>query len=181
MTTRTTSATIAQIFTERWSSRMFSGASLSKEQQASLFEAARWAPSCFNEQPWFFLLPKDEKRKEEFFQLLLPGNQEWVSQAAILCFVVARRHFKLNNKLNRHNAFDAGAAWASLALQAQTLGLSAHAMAGYDNEAAYAVLEINKETHEVLAAIAIGVPAAAAAAEERTQRKPLAEVFGTTV
>ena len=157
---------------------MFSGAPLSEEQKTSLFEAARWAPSCYNEQPWFFLLPANEKEEKLFFSLLAPPNQEWVAKAGLLCYVIARRHFHLNNKLNRHNAFDAGAAWMALALQAETMGLSAHAMGGYDNESAYATLKINKDTHEIIAAIAVGVPTNEP--EERTERKPLEEVCSTT-
>ena len=181
MNERKSEGRIADLFTTRWSSRLFNGEPLTEEQKQRLFEAARWAPSCFNEQPWFFLVPADEEHYQRFFRLLMSGNQEWVSQAGLLCYSISRRHFKQNGKLNRHNAFDAGAAWVSLALQAQTMGLSAHAMAGYDNEAAYSVLKVEKETHEIHAAIAIGTPTEAAAAEERTQRKDSAEVFGRKI
>ena len=180
MVTRNKISSVKDLFINRWSSRMFSETQLTQEELNSLFEAARWAPSCFNEQPWFFLLPRNDEEKETFFQLLLPGNQKWVGTASLLCYAIARRRFKHDDKLNRHYAFDAGAAWASLALQAQSMGLSAHAMAGYDGEAVYDRLKVDKEKHEVLAAIAIGRPTETARKEEeRTERKPLTEVYGS--
>ena len=159
---------------------MFSQERLTESELNSLFEAARWAPSCFNEQPWFFLLPRNDEERETFFRLLVPGNQKWVGSASLLCYAVARRRFKYNDKPNYHHAFDTGAAWASLALQAQSMGLSAHAMAGYDHENAYEKLKVDRKEYAVLAAIAIGRPTAAAREkEERTERKPLTEVYGS--
>ncbi len=181
MNTRNKTSLVDDLFINRWSSRMFAAGELTKEELDSLFEAARWSPSCFNEQPWFFLCPKDAKEKDAFMQLLAPANQEWAQDAALLCFVIARRHFNLNDLPNRHYAFDSGAAWVSLALQAATMGLSAHAMGGFNHDDSYKVLGVNREKYEVMAAIAIGKPQEEAKDEERTDRKSLAEVYGGAI
>lgn len=181
MNIRNKTSQVSDLFIKRWSSRMFTSYELSDAQLDSLFEAARWSPSCFNEQPWFFVIPKGEQEKEAFMQLLMPANQEWVKDASLLCYVIARRHFNLDGRANRHYAFDSGAAWVSLALQAETMGLSAHAMGGFNHDASYEVLKVDKEKYEVMAAIAIGKPSSKAVSEERTQRKPLARVYGTSL
>jgi len=181
MNTRNKTSFVDDLFIDRWSSRMFVPSELTEKELDSLFEAARWSPSCFNEQPWFFLCPKDAKEKDAFMQLLAPANQEWVKNTALLCFVIARRHFNLNNQPNRHYAFDSGAAWVSLALQAATMGLSAHAMGGFNHDDSYEVLGVNREKYEVMAAIAIGKPSEEAKNEERTDRKSLAEVYGDAI
>lgn len=170
------------IFDERWSSRIFDNTVVTKEEQKSLFSAARSAPSCFNEQPWFFMLPKNDEQKEKFLDLLMPKNREWAQKAGLICFVVAKRQFNHNDNTNRHYAFDCGAAWGFLALASHKLGLSAHAMAGFDDDASYEVLNIDKNKYEVMAAIAVGRPTEDAKKnEERTARKPLSEVFGSSI
>ena len=170
------------IFTERWSSRVFDGTPLSQEEEKMLFAAARSAPSCFNEQPWFFVLPSNPADKEKFLNLLAPTNIEWAQNAGLICFVIASRNFKHNGNPNRHYAFDCGAAWGFLSLAAHKMGLSAHAMAGFDAEASYPALNVDKDKFEVMAAIAVGRPTDDARDnEERTQRKPLNEVCGSLI
>lgn len=144
-----------------------------------LLEAARWTPSCFNEQPWKFYYGRTDAQKQEYFSLLVEANQAWVKNAGFLCFVVSKRSFVKNGKPNRNHAFDAGASWMSIALQAHAMGLSAHAMAGFNLERAYEVLGISEEEYEILAAVAVGRPTKEAAiTEERTQRKSIEEITG---
>ncbi len=171
------------MFPQRWSPRAFSPEPIPEEALQILFEAARWAPSCYNEQPWLFLYASKEKEKAQFLKILVDQNQTWAKNAPVLAFLFARRNFSRNNKANLWAAFDCGAAWMSLALQARTMGLYAHGMAGYHHDMAYDLLNMSKEEYEVICAIAIGsygdikdVPSSVAAMEKPNDRKPLEEV-----
>ncbi|MDE0243665.1 MAG: nitroreductase family protein [Candidatus Kaiserbacteria bacterium] len=173
---RTSATAVHPQFPDRWSSRSFDGTPLSQEQRDSLFEAARFAPSSYNEQPWLFVIPNPDQF-EASFSLLSEGNREWVRQAGLLCFLTTKRILEKTGEANRFFAFDAGSAWMSLALQAHHMGLSAHAMGGFDVEQSYKVLGVDKEKYEVLAAIAVGTPTPdARASEERTDRKQISEI-----
>lgn len=181
--TRLPSCEVDCIFTDRWSPRAFKQDSLSDRQIETLFEAARWAPSCFNEQPWLFVYPADAAQREIFNDLLVSKNRKWASKAPLLLFLLARRHFAATGRENRHALFDSGAAWMSLALQARRLGLYAHAMAGFDLEGAYRQLKIDPDRFTVVAAIAVGrhddpasLPDDLQAMEAPNDRKPPAEV-----
>lgn len=143
-------------FIDRWSPRAFEDAPLDDAQVAALFEAARWAPSSSNEQPWVFLFARSAADRARFTDLLSGGNRTWAGRAPLLIFLATRRTIARNGRVNRHAGFDAGAAWMSLALQARRLGLHAHAMGGFDQERAYAELGVDKETHEIMVAIAVG-------------------------
>lgn len=168
---------VAQQFIERWSSRDFDGTPLTQEQIETLLEAVRWTPSSYNEQPWKLYYPKTEEQREIFFKLLVEGNQEWAKNAGALFFLAANRILSKTGEQNRHYAFDTGAAWMALALQAHLMGLSAHAMGGFDEGRAYKELGVAKEEYEIFAAIAVGKPTQKAAeTEERTPRKPLTEI-----
>ena len=154
------------MFTDRWSPRSFTPDPLDARQIAALFEAARWAPSCFNEQPWLFVYAVTPAARERFTAVLAPKNQTWAGNAPLLAFAVARKNFMKNGKPNRHAAFDAGAAWVSLAFQARKMGFFAHAMAGFDRPAAQALLGLKEEEYEVMAVIAVGRKGEAAALPE---------------
>jgi len=153
---RKPTAEVDAIFTDRWSPRSLGGPTLSETELASLFEAARWAPSCYNEQPWQFHYAVGDRARERFATALVDKNRQWAAQAPVLLFVVAHKTFSANGKPNRHAAFDAGAAWMSLALQARRLGLHAHAMAGFSVDKAAEVLGLDLEQVEIMAAVAIG-------------------------
>jgi nitroreductase len=142
-------------FLDRWSPRAFSSEPLETEVIESLFEAARWAPSSGNEQPWVYLYATDEASRERFLGILDDSNQIWVQHAPMIAFVLARLT-RRSGKHNRTAQFDAGSSWLSLALEARRLGLYAHAMAGFDGDKAYEVLQVPREKFEVMAAIAIG-------------------------
>ena len=167
----------ARQFTDRWSSRDYDGTPLTQEQVGVLLEAARWTPSSYNEQPWKFYYPKTDEQRERFLDLLAEGNRVWAKRAGGIFFLAAKRTLSETGEQNRHYAFDTGAAWMSLALQAHLLGMSAHAMGGFDEERAYKALGIAKKDYEIFAAIAVGRPTQqATASEERTVRKPLADI-----
>jgi nitroreductase len=170
-------------FLDRWSPRAFDPSPLTDDQLAALFEAARWAPSCYNEQPWLFLYAVTPEDRTRFGTALVPANQVWALRAPLLLFVLCRRRFRHNHQENRHAPFDAGAAWMALALQARKLGLHAHAMAGFSRQKAYEVLGVPAEDYDIMAAVAVGrrgdaqlLPEDLAAREQPSDRKPLAEV-----
>ena len=117
----------------------------------------RWAPSCFNEQPWRLVYGlAGEPEHARIVDLLVEANQLWASKAPLLLVLFNRRNFSHNDKPNRTAAFDAGAAWMSLALAARKLGLYSHPMAGFDAQRAYCELGANQEIYEVQATIAVG-------------------------
>ena len=149
----------------------------------TLFEAARWAPSCFNEQPWLFLYAESPIDHALFASCLVEFNQRWAAKAPVLAFVLAKKRFDKTGEANRWASFDAGAAWMSLALQARKVGLYTHAMGGFDEEKAYKVLRVPKEEYDILAAVAIGrhgdpedLPSEMRGGETPSDRKPLGEV-----
>jgi nitroreductase len=174
---------IDSMFTDRWSPRAFSSDPLSDREIQTLFEAARWAPSCFNEQPWLFVYATEPGQRAKLASCLVAKNQAWAARAPLVMFILARRNFQKTGKENRHAPYDAGAAWMALALQARKLGLYAHAMAGFNQDKAYEVLGASKEEHLVMAAIAVGrktedswLPDDLRAMESPNSRKPHAEV-----
>jgi nitroreductase len=171
------------MFTDRWSPRGFSSDPLTEREVHALFEAARWAPSCYNEQPWQFVYAVAPRERERLAECLVPKNRAWALRAPMLMFLLTRCRFGRTGKENRHAAHDAGAAWMALALQARKLGLYAHAMAGFNSDAAYALLAVAREEVDILTAIAVGrlgdpsgLPEDLRAMETPNGRKPHAEV-----
>ncbi len=153
---RTSPYQINNMFLDRWSPRAFSAKSVSEKTAKTIFEAARWAPSCYNEQPWRFLYALKGEKHELFLSLLVKQNQIWAHKAPLLSFMLAKNKFSLNNKENKWAQFDCGAAWLSAALQANELGLHAHAMAGFKPEKAYEKLEVDPDEYTIVCAIAFG-------------------------
>lgn len=149
---------VEDIFLKRHSPRAMSGESISKEELMSLFEAAKWAPSAYNGQPWKFLYAmRDTPEWETFFNLMGEFNQTWTKNAAVLIVLVSNKNFEHNGQPSKTHSFDTGAAWENLALQASLSGLVAHGMSGFDYEKAKKDLEI-PDDFEVEAMIAIGKP-----------------------
>ncbi len=184
MNTRKAEAPVDREFLDRWSPRSFRNEPLSRRQIESLFEASRWAPSCFNEQPWIYVYAVTEEDRKKFLSLLVEKNRTWAKNAPLLLFIATRLHFKLNGKRNRSAEFDAGSAWVSLALCARKLGLYAHAMAGFDRERCYSILGVPKERYKVMAAIAVGkkdssekLPEELRKDEFPNNRKPLEHMY----
>ncbi len=143
-------------FLDRWSPRSFADEPISDDHVRALFEAARWAPSAGNSQPWIFVFARSDEDRARFTAALNPGNQKWAGRAPLLVFVLARKTSERSGKPLTHHWFDAGAAWMSLALQARASGLFAHAMGGFDREKAYEATGASASDYDVIAAIAVG-------------------------
>jgi len=141
----------------RWSPRAMNGQPVSEETLHRLFEAAHWAPSAGNSQPWrYSYASRSDPEFATLFDLLVEGNQIWCKQAGAL--IVALSQTVLDNgRPHPTHAFDAGAAWMSLALQGSALGLVVHGMAGFDAARARTVLEL-PDSLAVHAMIAVGHP-----------------------
>jgi nitroreductase len=135
------------------------GESLSEEELMVLFEAARWAPSSYNNQPWRVLYARrDSEHWPLFFDLLIELNQRWAKNAAALLVFISRTHFDFNGKPAVTHSFDTGAAWENIALQGWLKGLVVHGMQGFDYDRARTTLNI-PEGFQVEAMAAIGKPA----------------------
>jgi nitroreductase len=172
---------INPIFLNRWSPRAFSEKTVDDDALHRVFEAARWAPSSANEQPWRFIIARSEEDRERFVSFLFEGNQIWARHAPVLIAVVSRRRFASNEKPNLTYQFDAGCAWGFLALAATENGLIAHGMAGFDREQAREVLALPEE-FDVIAMVALGyrgdkekLPEALQAREMPSARRPQTE------
>jgi nitroreductase len=174
---------IDSLFLNRWSSRSMTGEELDDNEIMTLFEAARWAPSSFNNQPWRFIYAKRNSQYwDRIFNLLLEGNKRWANNAAVLVVVVSNKNFEYNDQYSITHQYDAGAAWENLALQASLKGLVAHGMQGFDYERARKELEI-PDNFDVVAMIAIGkrgpkdkLPEDLQKKELPNGRKPLSEI-----
>lgn len=158
---RTPAYPIDPLFLRRWSPRAFTGEAVADETLRALFEAARWAPSAFNAQPWRFVYAhRGAPAFDAMFATLVPFNQMWAGKAAALAIAAARTvSGPAGGDLtpNRWAAFDAGAAWGSLALQASLKGLAAHAMAGFDADGLRSAFAVPQD-YDLHAVIAIGRP-----------------------
>ncbi len=148
---------IHPLLQQRWSPRAFSGRMVEKDKLLSLLEAARWAPSSFNEQPWSFILATKDHRVdyERLLRCLVDGNIRWAQQAPLLMLSVAKLHFDHNGKPNRHAFHDVGLAAANLIIQASALGLYVHQMAGFHLDRAREAFQI-PDSAEPVAAMAVG-------------------------
>lgn len=151
---------ISAIFLERWSPRTFTGEPMSDADLAPLFEAARWAPSSSNLQPWRFLYAKrDTPHFPLFFDALYDGNKGWAAKASVLVAVLSKTMIAAKDdrpeRSNHTHSFDTGAAWACLALQASLTGWTAHAIGGFDLNKAAANLNV-PDGYRLECLIAIG-------------------------
>lgn len=140
----------------RWSPRAMSGEPLTDQELMTLFEAARWAPSSYNAQPWRFIYAaRDTEHWDRFSNLLVDFNRGWAKNAAVLVVVISRKTFEKNEKPSHTHSFDAGSAWENLAIEAETRGLVAHGMEGFDYDRARTELTI-PDHYQVEVMIAIG-------------------------
>ncbi len=159
---RTADHDVEALFLERWSPRAFTGEAISDSTLMSIFEAARWAPSSYNAQPWRFVYAKrDSADWPKLLGLLIEFNQGWAKNASALVFVISDRFQRKPDAAptpSYSHSFDAGAAWAQMALQAHALGWAAHGMVGFDIEKSYGVLGVPAEDFRIEAAVAIGKP-----------------------
>jgi nitroreductase len=149
---------IEPLFPRRWSPRAMSGEPITEKEMLTLFEAARWAPSTYNEQEWRFLYARrDTPQWPTFFGLLAERNQHWCIRAAMLGVVVAHKVFQRNGKPNPVHVFDSGLAYENLALQGAAMGLVIHGMAGFDFDKARTALSV-PDDYAVCAMFAVGRP-----------------------
>jgi|SRR5436190_2876904 len=149
---------INNLFINRWSPRAMSGETITHEELMSLFEAARWAPSSFDNQPWRFIYAKrNTPQWNILFNLLVEANKSWAQHAAVLLLIISRNTFEYNEKPARTHSFDAGSAWENLALQGSEMGLVVHGMEGFDYEKARNILNI-PDNYTIEAMVAIGRP-----------------------
>jgi nitroreductase len=154
---RTSALPIDPLFLRRWSPRAMSGARLTIAQLLPLLEAARWAPSGGNGQPWRFAYAlAGTPHFDRFLAALVPGNREWCVRAGALVMLAAKV-VRDDGKPSPTAPFDAGAAWMGLALQGTLSGLAVHAMGGFDKEAARAAAALPAGL-EPQVVIAVGLP-----------------------
>jgi nitroreductase len=148
---------INYLLRQRWSPRAFADKRVEPEKLRSMLEAARWAPSSFNAQPWSFLVAtKDEPADyQRMLGCLVEFNQRWARSAPVLMISVATSAFTHNGKPNRHAFYDTGAAVAMLAVEATSLGLHLHQMAGFEPEKVREAYHV-PATAEAVSAIAVG-------------------------
>jgi nitroreductase len=169
------------LIARRWSPRAFQDKPIDAATLGSLFEAARWSASCYNEQPWRFVVAtKDHPEQfERVLGTLMPMNQAWAKTAWALAISAGKKTFTHNGTPNKWGIHDTGAALASMMLQATSAGLHIHAMGGFDPAKARAEFGI-PEDFEPAAAIAIGyIDGAPDPPAERSRHKLDEQVFGT--
>jgi nitroreductase len=180
---------IHSLLADRWSSRAYDPSQLvSNESLLSIMEAARWGPSCMGDQPWQFIVfhKRDATSWTQALNCLSIGNQNWAMDASILILACANQKFSHNDKTNRWNQYDTGAACENICLQATSLGLVAHQMGGFDVEKTRELFQIPSQ-YDLMSFIAIGFPLALekisaealSKEQEARKRKPLREVFYT--
>ena len=146
---------VEEMFLDRWSSRSFSPKKIDQEQINQLFEAAHWAPSSGNRQPWRFVYATDGENRKKFNSVLYDSNALWAPKAPMLILVFAETKNEEGNNI-RTGMFDTGAAWMSLALQANRMELNSRAMGGINLEAAYEIAGVPKDRFTAICAIAVG-------------------------
>lgn len=169
--TRKTEFPIHPIIQNRWSPRAMSGDRMTDEELMPLFEAARWAPSSYNGQPWRFLYAKRNTPEWDlFFDLMIEFNQSWTKNASVLVVVISHKVFEKNGKPSPTHSYDTGAAWMSLALEGSRRGYVVHGMEGFDYEKARRTLEI-PDDYQVEAMCAIGKRAPKEKLPEELQKR----------
>ncbi len=185
-----TQVPINETIASRWSGRAYDAAKpVTQAQIIALLEAARWAPSCYGDQPWRFIVW--DKNTDEYawlraFDCLAPGNQSWVKDAPILMLTCADTLFNHNGQPNRWGQYDTGAATENLCLQACSMGLMAHQMGGFDANKTREAFAIPAQ-FTPMAMVCVGYPAdiATVTGEALTRemaerkRKVLGELFFT--
>ena len=144
------------LFINRWSPRAFKSDPIPEEDLKTIFEAARWSPSCYNEQPWVYVYGQSPSSLKKIQETLVEFNNTWASKAPVLVMVFVKKTFDKNNEPNRWASFDVGASWMSLALQAAKLGYITHAMGGFDAQKALDVAGLDSADYDAITVIAIG-------------------------
>ncbi len=166
---------VAEFIKNRWSPRAFSEQQISNKNLMQLLEAARWAPSANNEQPWLYLYAqKGTEGFDKICESLSPGNIPWAKNASILVVAMVRKTFEANGKENPFSWHDLGMANANLMTQATTMGIYSHFMAGLDKEKLSESLMLQPD-HQIVGLLALGYPASADILEEPYKTRELTE------
>lgn len=171
---------VSPLFLNRWSSRSYADRSVPDEVLNAVLEAASWAPSASNNQPWRFLVAKTAEQRQAFESFINPSNRLWTDRAPVLIVLLSKT---VNDKgePNRTHAFDTGAAWGHLAIQAELLGLSTRTIGGFNRDLARSELNVPDE-YEIIAITTLGyrgakelLPEALQEREVPNGRRPLAD------
>ena len=183
-----TEQAIAKIIANRWSGRAYDTQTpVTAEQITALCEAARWAPSCYGDQPWRYIIWnkfEDQDSWHKALECLSPGNQDWAQNAPLLILTASVPSFSQNDNPNRWNGYDSGAASLSLCLQATSMGLMSHQMGGFDPDKLRNTFNIPADIN-LWSMIAIGHPALLDSLTEeqlerelkQRERRPLSQLF----
>jgi nitroreductase len=171
-----THAGIHELLARRWSPRTFSDRPVEPAKLAQLFEAARWAPSCYNAQPWTFIVAtrEDAEGYNRLLSTLVEANRQWAVQAPVLILAVAKLDFNHVARPNRHAYYDLGQAVANLTFQATAAGLQIHQMGGFDPRLARELFAI-PAGYDPVAVLALGYQEGPPADPSARTRKPLAD------
>jgi nitroreductase len=184
----TTQQPIHDIIANRWSGRAYDASKpVSKQQIISLLEAARWAPSCFGDEPWRYVVCNKADNMQAWqaaFDCLVPGNQGWAVNAPVLLLICADTVFRANGKPNKWAPYDTGAATENLCLQAAASGLMAHQMGGFDADKARTTFKV-PERFQILPMVTVGYQAPVESLSDEVKerelatrnRQPLGELF----
>lgn len=185
MSERKADPRVVPLFVERWSPRAFDQSEIPQEDLDVIFEAAGWAPSSFNYQPWRFLYARrGDANWDRFMSLLMPFNAAWAKDASVLVYILSDNNMVMGDKssASHSHSFDAGAAWAQLALQATAMGYHTHGMAGVEFDRAREELGV-PDDFRIEAATVIGrqaspdqLPEQLRAREVPSGRKPVSEI-----
>ena len=180
-TYRTTKYDVDEMFTNRWSPRAFSEKEVPEDTLLSLFEAAHWAPSAFNFQPWRFIIAQTAEEREVFYSFINEYNLSWCKKAPVLSLILSKT--TNDGAPVASHSFDTGAAWGFLALQANKKGLITHPLTGFDFDKAREVLNI-PEDYKIEAMVAIGyqgdksnLPEKLQEREQPNNRQPLEDLI----
>lgn len=169
---------VHEVIANRWSGRAYdANKPVTKDQVISLLEAARWAPSCFGDEPWRYVVSNKGDNLQSWqaaFECLVPGNQGWAVNAPVLLLICADTVFRHNEKPNKWAAYDTGAATENLCLQATALGLMAHQMGGFDADKARQTFKV-PERYQILAIVTVGYQAEPETFSDEVKERELAE------
>jgi nitroreductase len=170
-----TKVPVQDLIARRWSPRAFSERPVEPEKLLSLFEAARWAASCANEQPWSFIVAtrEDAQNHEKMISVLVEANRVWAGKAPVLILTLAHSQFAKTGKANRHAFYDLGQAVANLSIQATALDLVAHQMGGFSVEDARAQFAVPQDW-EPVSVIALGYPGDSDSLPENLREREIA-------
>jgi nitroreductase len=176
---------VLPVILERWSPRAFADRAVSQTDLKKIFEAARWAPSSYNEQPWRFIVGhRNSQTYKKIADALVPFNRAWAQSAPVLILSLARTRFSHNDSPNNYAVHDLGAADGFITLQAASMGIATHQMAGFDQAKAREAFEI-PEVYAIGSVMALGYQGDPSSLGEHYQgqeqsprsRKPLSEII----